>query len=74
MITFKAQLKAGVGTGQVPPKPTLVIEYLTDTPTESEQIADAFADYIVNGSVMVLTRTTDVTTGKTTLQIAPQGL
>lgn len=74
MITTKIQLKAGAGAGQVPPKPTIVLEYLTATPLENEQILEALADYAVSGVVLVLTRTLDSTTGKTTIEIAPQGL
>jgi hypothetical protein len=74
MITTKIQLKAGAGVGQVPPKPTIVLEYLTATPLESEQILEALADYALNSTPLVLTRTIDTTTGKTTIEIAPQGL
>lgn len=74
MITTKIQLKAGAGAGQVPPKPTIVLEYLTATPLESEQILEALADYAQSGLPLVLTKNVDALTGKTTVEIAPQGL
>lgn len=74
MLTTKVELKQGVGTGGVPPVPTITFEYLTSAKEANEQIMEAFSDYITSGATVVMTKTVDANTGKTTVTLKPSGL
>lgn len=74
MLTTKIELKQGVGSNGVPPVPTITFEYLTQAEMANEQILEAFADYIADGKTVVLTKTVDANTGKTTVTLKPSTL
>lgn len=74
MLTTKIELKQGAGTNGVPPAPTITFEYLTTAKELNEQIIEAFSDYITNGETVVVEKTVDANTGKTTITLKPSSL
>lgn len=74
MLTTKIELQVGVGANGVPPAPAIVFEYLTNAKEANEQILEAFSDYITDGKTVVVTKTVNANTGKTTITLKPSTL